>query len=115
MGEKYRNIFVGFNYDLNPRTDLYFNMMMSDLNYGMQTGAKHVYMGQSANEFKSRLGCYQQPLSVFMKTRSKALNWLARIASGLLFPPHKGAPVRDLFKDESQPAKSPATATVCDH
>lgn len=102
LGQLYRNIFVGFDYDLNPTTDLYFNTMMSDLDYGMRTGARRVFMGQSANDFKSRLGCVQHRLSIYVKLRNRTLNWLAHKASKLIFPPHKSTPVRDLLKEETK-------------
>jgi len=110
LGEVYRNIFVGFNYDLNPGTDLYFNTMMSDLDYGIRTGARRVFMGQSADDFKSRLGCVQHPLSIYVKLRNPTLNWLAHKLSSLIFPPHHTATVRDLLKDEPKQETAEAMA-----
>ena len=114
LGQLYRNIFVGFNYDLNEGTDLYFNTMMSDLDYGMRTGAQRVFMGQSADDFKSRLGCVQHPLSIYVKLRNTTLNWLAHKGSKLIFPPYKRAPVRDLLKEPEPTTQAQKVAVSSD-
>ena len=102
LGEIYQNIFVGVNYELNPQSDLYFNTMMSDLDFGMRKGACKVYMGQSADDFKSRLGCVQHPLSIYVKLRNPAFNWLVHRFSKLVFPPYQVAQVRDLLKEDME-------------
>lgn len=108
VGDTYRNIFVGVDYANNDKADLYFNMMMIDLDYGIRTGAKHVYVGQSADDFKSRLGCTQRPLSIFVKMRSKLFNRMMHLLAPLFFPPVKPAPSRDLFKHEELKELEPA-------
>ena len=101
-GDTYQNIFVGVDYTLNPETDLYFNMMMCNLDYAMQSGARRILVGQSSDGFKSRLGCVGMPLSVFVKTRFRVLNKLMRLFSPWLFPAHKPAPARDLFREAAK-------------
>lgn len=111
LGDIYQNIFVGVNYELNSESDLYFNTMMCDLDYGMRVGAHRVLMGQTADDFKSRLGCTQHPLSIYVKLRNRIFNWLAHKGSKLIFPPHNSAQVRDLLKEsESAPAQETTTA-----
>ena len=111
-GEHYRDIFVGFDYDLNHRTDLYFNLMMRDMDYGIRTGSTHVFMGQSSDDFKSRLGCVQQPLSIYVKLRNKTFNWCMHKLASVVFPPHEGAPVRDLLKADAPTETSEAKQAV---
>ena len=81
---------------------------MSDLDYGIRTGSEQIFVGQSADDFKSRLGCVQRPLSIFVKMRSRVLHGLLRIFAPLFFPPHKLAPPRDLFKTVDSAVSEPA-------
>src|SRR5262249_42966340 len=60
-GQTYRNLFVGVDYSLNDQTDLYFNLMMLDLDYALRSGPAEIQVGQSAAVFKSRLGCQTDP------------------------------------------------------
>jgi len=83
----FRAMYAGFDYDLNPANDLYFNLMFHTLDNGYRLGASEIYMGQTSDTFKRRrLSCYQRPLFLYAKgTRPLASriirSRLSRIAS----------------------------------
>jgi hypothetical protein len=100
LGNAYQNVFVGFDYELNKEYDLYFNLMAGDLDHALHLGAQEIQMGQTADDFKSRLGCYGRQRYVYAKgTRwftEKPLRWTHK----LLMPRQPPPPVRDLYRDE---------------
>jgi hypothetical protein len=103
-GDIYRNLFVGIDYDHNQETDAYFNLMIEDIAYAMGTSVDEILMGQSADEFKSRLGCAADPRHVFIKVTNPILRWLFHRFERSFLPPTPPALDRDVFKQE------PATA-----
>jgi predicted N-acyltransferase len=98
----YFNFFCGFDHELNEETDLYFNLMYEDLDYALRQNPRFIQIGQSANEFKSRMGCFLEPRCFYVKTRLSFLQPLLRAASPLLFP--QAAPIieRNLFSEVSR-------------
>ncbi|MDY0165518.1 MAG: GNAT family N-acetyltransferase [Thermoguttaceae bacterium] len=95
----YRDLFVGIDYNLNLDCDLYFNLMLNDLDAAFRTGAREIYMGQTADVFKSRLGCRQEARYVCARVLPTWLKLPFRATSRWLFPPPAPAPARDLFRD----------------
>lgn len=100
LGDKtYQNMFIGFDYELNSEYDLYFNLMAHDLDYALRLGVEEIQMGQTADAFKSRLGCQGRPRYVYAKgTRwfsAQPLRWTHR----LLMPEPATPPERDLFRE----------------
>jgi predicted N-acyltransferase len=108
VGESYQNIFIGLDYESNHEFDLYFNLMAHDLDQALRTGAREIQVGQTADVFKSRLGCEGRPRYVYAKgTRwfsAQPLRWTHR----LLMPPPPPPPARDLFR-EPEPAEERAS------
>ncbi len=106
-GTAYRDMFVGYNPELNDRCDLYFNLMMHDLEFALRSGANHIAFGQTADCFKSRLGCVQENRRIFVKGATTWFHNLIRIFYDLIFPPFNAAPPRDLFRDVKLETRSP--------
>jgi predicted N-acyltransferase len=101
----FQNLFIGVDYSLNTDVDLYFNTMLRSIDFGMRAGAKDIFVGQSADDFKSRVGCYHQPRYVYLKATSRPFHWLVRKLKSLVFPPAPLQPQRDLFKpSEAEPS-----------
>jgi len=98
--EDYLNLFCGFNYELNAEADLYFNLMCEDLDYALRQNVRSIHVGQTADEFKSRMGCSLEPRFFYVKARDRLLQTLVRAASPYLFP--AAPPIRDrnLFRSE---------------
>jgi predicted N-acyltransferase len=99
--ENYHNLFCGFDYELNEATDLYFNLMYEDLDYALRQNVRSIHVGQTANEFKSRVGCYLEPRFFYVKALGLGLQPLVRAGSPYLFPPAPPIGGRNLFRDIS--------------
>lgn len=99
--DTYLNLFCGFDYALNEEADLYFNLMYEDLDYALRQNVRSIHVGQTANEFKSRLGCYLEPRFFYIKARTPGIQSLLRAGSPYLFPPAPPITERNLFRDAS--------------
>jgi predicted N-acyltransferase len=99
LGRSHQNLFVGFDYALNAEYDLYFNLMACDLDQALRQGVAEIQVGQTADVFKSRMGCHGRPRSVYVK----GTRWFSarplRLFSKLLMPPPPSPPLRGLFRD----------------
>jgi predicted N-acyltransferase len=107
-GKIHRNMLIGFDEALNQQGDLYFNLMLADLRYALDQGSRIVYVGQTADDFKSRLGCVQRPRWFYVKLTSSVLDRCLRWFSGRFLPPSRPAKSRRVFQDEA--AAKPAGA-----
>jgi len=103
-GDIYHNLFVGIDYSLNDESDVYFNLMMHDLDYGLRQQATALLVGQTSDVFKSRLGCQAEPRFVYIKAGARWLHWAMRAAAPWFFPPFTPAPARDLLKPPEEPS-----------
>lgn len=96
--ESYQNLLVGYEPTLNADADLYFNVMLENVDFALRRGVRSIHLGQTANEFKSRVGCYVDPRYFYVKARNpighRVLRWLHRY----LFPALPEAPDRNVFK-----------------
>ncbi len=106
-GGVYHDLFVGLDYDFDVDCDLYFNLMASDLDAAFQTEAREIHMGQTADVFKSRLGCRPQARYVCVEALPFWLALPFRATARWLFPPPPPAPRRDLFHDAVSGADIP--------
>lgn len=97
--DSYFNLFCGFDYHLNETTELYFNLMYEDLDYALRRKARSIHVGQTANEFKSRVGCYLEPRFFYVKARDPILQFLVGAGSRYLFPPAPPLAERNLLRD----------------
>jgi len=103
---RHQNLFIGLDYRLNAEADLYFNLMAEDLAHAIAEGARDVQVGQTADAFKSRLGCHPRPRYVYVRGMGAIVGWLVRRAAGWFFPPPAPPPRRDLFRRPSLYEKS---------
>ena len=63
----YHAMYAGLDYRFNDELDLYFNLSYAVLDRALQKRPSRIYVGQTADTFKARLGCYPEPLYVFAK------------------------------------------------
>lgn len=102
-GRSYQNLFIGLDYELNADYDLYFNLMAYDLDHALRQGVNEIQVGQTADVFKSRLGCQARARYIY----AKGTRWYTaaplRLAAGLVMPPPSPPPARDLFRDGQPP------------
>lgn len=99
-GATYRNLFVGIDYEQNEESDAYFNLMIEDIAHAMEEPVGEILVGQTADEFKARLGCTADPRYLFVKVTSRWLQWWFRRFQSSFFPPLPPPPKRDVFKPE---------------
>ena len=103
----YQNVFVGLDYSLNDDYDLYFNLMASDLDDALRSGAKEIQVGQTADVFKLRLGCCPQPRYVYVKGTRWFTAGPVRWTRALVMPrPRRRLPATCIAKRESAQAYS---------
>lgn len=67
-GEVFHQLFVGFDYELNPRCDLYFNLFFNLVDDAFKQGAADIVLGQTSDTFKAqKLSAYQVPHVIYAK------------------------------------------------
>jgi predicted N-acyltransferase len=97
-GDEYLNLFCGLDYRLNEEADLYFNLMFHDVDFALRSGVRALHVGQTADQFKSRIGCYTRPRYFYVKVRDPLGTALLLAARPWLFPRVLPSPERNLFK-----------------
>jgi predicted N-acyltransferase len=86
--EVFDQMFVGYDYDLNPECDLYFNLFFEAVSAAFQRSPRRIYIGQTSDEFKhQKLSGFQVPLSIYVKGTHPLINAIVKYAFGLFFPP----------------------------
>jgi predicted N-acyltransferase len=100
-GSEYHNLFVGIDYERNEESDAYFNLMTEDIAHALDGGVEEVLVGQTADEFKSRLGCTSDPRWLLIKVTSPAVHWIFRKLQSQFFTPLPPTTDRDVFKHET--------------
>lgn len=62
-------LFDGFRHDLNRQYDLYMNMLLKVIDYGIENGFKYINFGQTSEETKLKLGaqCHERYMYVYHK------------------------------------------------
>jgi predicted N-acyltransferase len=81
-------MFVGYDYELNPECDLYFNLFFEAVSAAFERRPRRIYIGQTSDDFKhQKLSGFQIPLSIYVKGTHPVINALIKNAFGLFFPP----------------------------
>jgi len=93
----YHFLFAGVDYRLNRQLDLYFNIMFAAFAAGLRTGLGKIEVGQTADEFKARLGCTQRRLYAFARGTRWDTACLIRYGQRF-FLPMRAAPSFNIFK-----------------
>jgi predicted N-acyltransferase len=96
--DSYQNFFVGYEPVLNAEADLYFNAMLMNLDFAMRKGVRAIHVGQTADEFKSRIGCYAESRYFYVKARNPIGHLALRWARPYLFPVTPETTERNVFK-----------------
>ena len=93
----YYYMFCGIDYAVNREGDLYFNLFYEEMENWFEDDLPHVHMGQTSDEFKSRLGCTAIPLFCYVKARG-LLRPIVNASINSLFPPPKPWQPRNIYK-----------------
>lgn len=102
--QAYHNLFCGFDYELNAEAELYFNLLYEDLDYALRQNVRSIRIGQTADEYKMRVGCHREPRYFYVKVREPGLQLLLSAAGSSLFPPAPGVNDRNLFRQSDEDA-----------
>lgn len=95
-GETAIGWFLGFDKELAAQVPLYLRLLHACVADALELGCRSLSLGRTALEPKARLGARPQPLSIYTRHRTSALNLLVRaLLSGVT---HADAPERDPFK-----------------
>ena len=94
-------LYCGVDYDVNAQADVYFNLVYQALGHGLEQPVTHINVGQSADEFKRRLGCVATQTYIYIKGVGAARAWIFGKVFGMLF-------------DECRPEATAAHAIVND-
>jgi hypothetical protein len=85
--------------EINPECDLYFKIVYQFLDYAFRHGSKRISLGQTADSFKTRLGCSGSARHIYARGTGWLLSWVLRRCTGSLSPPRPIMPAHDVFKD----------------
>jgi len=103
-GKVYRNLFVGIDDDENEESDAYFNLMIEDIAHAMSRPVEEILVGQTADDFKSRLGCTSDPRYLFIKVTNGFLRWWFHRFQATFLSPLPVPPKRDVFREDERAA-----------
>jgi len=85
-GSRWHNLYSGIDYSINGEGDLLFNLFYADLALAFERGCLDILLGQTSDEFKSRLGSVAQPLRFFVRARSSIVHAGLRAFAPVAFP-----------------------------
>lgn len=97
VGREYHDLYIGIDYALNGDADVYFNLYYHDLDRVFRCGCTCVHLGQTSDEFKTRLGCEPRELSFYVRASSSLVHAGLRRAARWVFPPVVRVAPRDIY------------------
>ena len=77
-------LFGGIDYSLNLKYDIYWNMLLSIIRYGIEKGFKTIEMGQTAEDTKMKLGCKVYEKYLYANHSNGLINHFVHKGIGLL-------------------------------
>jgi predicted N-acyltransferase len=98
-GETYHFLFAGLDYELNPLVDLYFNLMYAEMDCAFRAGAETLVFGQTADDFKTRLGCHQERRFFYVAPTGRVASLILRAAGAFLLPEPPRWATHHVFRD----------------
>ena len=98
-GEIYHFLFAGLDYDLNPSLDLYFNLMYAEMDCAFAPARKTLVFGQTADDFKVRLGCHQERRFFYVAPTGRVAALILRAAGAFLLPEPPRRATHHVFRD----------------
>jgi predicted N-acyltransferase len=96
----YHMMYGGFDYQLNHQYDLYFNMVYNCFDSALRKRVARIHVGQTATEFKARMGCYSEPRYIFVKGLGPLMSRLFRYGSRWLVIEKPSNPPSNIFRRE---------------
>jgi predicted N-acyltransferase len=91
------NVYSGVDYEANERGHVYFNLFYHDLDYAFSTGATELHLGETSDDFKSRLGSDPVPMFCYVRARNPLIRAIVKRFARQLFPEQR-VERQDVFK-----------------
>jgi hypothetical protein len=95
----YHMMFIGLSYEVSRDSDLYFSTIYKHLDYALRQEVEALYMGQSSDDFKMRLGCFQVPRHIYIRGIG-AFGIPLKLLSGILFPRAELATAKNIWRKD---------------
>jgi hypothetical protein len=108
----YYAMYGGLDYQLNREFDLYFNLIYAVLDRALSKQVSTIEVGLGADVFKARIGCYSEPLYVYVKGRGSIMSSMIRAAGNLLIARKPAAAPFNIFKNQRAAEKARFTKRV---
>lgn len=105
-GGTHYNMYSGLDYAMNNEGDLYFNLFYHDMDRAFRDGATSMHLGQTSDDFKSRLGTRAEPLWFFAKSPSEFMNRIFQRFAPRIFAKVPMVQTNDVFNKPPPTRKS---------
>ncbi len=84
---RFDQMFMGVDYDLNRKLDIYFNLFYEALGAAFERRPRMIYVGQTTDDVKhEKLGAYQIPLTLYVKARRPLVRSVLAVRFNWFFP-----------------------------
>ncbi len=91
-------LFLGLNDELNNSGDVYFNMVFASLDNALKANVPKIQVGQKADTFKARLGCFQEDLFIYVRGIGRFWSLSLNVWFDVLFPSPPEVPSFNIYK-----------------
>jgi predicted N-acyltransferase len=84
----FHGMVLGVDYDVNADAEVYFNLLYQSMDSAFRYGAREICIGQTTDALKhDKLGCYQVPLSIYVKGGRWTMRAVLKAGFSSIFPP----------------------------
>jgi predicted N-acyltransferase len=97
-----QDIYIGLDYAENQKHRVYFNLLHQALRCAIDRKCRLAYVGQTAYEFKARLGANSFPVTAYMKHRLGFVHKMLRANTERMFPKVAGIVHSPVFRAEGE-------------
>lgn len=94
----YHNLYSGLDYAVRDEGDVYFNLFYHDLDFAWRRGANEVHLGQTSDDFKSRLGSTAEPMYLFIRPNNRIIHLGLKTFSKWVLPRMEPVAAHEVFK-----------------
>jgi hypothetical protein len=71
-------MFCGFDHKKNYELDLYMNMLLFIVRKGIDSKCKKIFFGQTTEESKFKIGCFEEEKKLYIGSRSKLIRLISK-------------------------------------
>jgi hypothetical protein len=108
----YHAMYGGLDYRLNHEFDLYFNLIYAMLECALAKRVSRIEVGLGGDAFKAKIGCYSEPLYVFVRGRGPLMSLIVRAAGNLLIARKPSAPSFNILRSSAHASESEGADTA---